>query len=559
MANWWEDIKARKLPADYYQPRAGLGDVETPMSVQKMQTGQYFIPGIGDALDFGEGVSEMKGGNYAMGSALLAAAAVGLIPGVGDVAGKGIKAGAKGILKHGDKAADLLSKANRTMDARRPALGDLAVEHWAKNEDGGMALDFFRMADQDGILKDAQQRARASTPKAWLDPKYERGFHPASNTKLGDTNVVPKFEDAGRLGDINALDFDELLGKTLTPAYGDRTMAGGVLSGYDEVSFPPVDMHGGQAFPREAGTGAWASEIGPMNAKARIVKELIDAGEDPRMIYTTMGAQSGDFSQMMADAMTGQIGGAEISEAAKSAFDDRMVKIIGDQWPGINNPKGIDNLPGSTRWAVWQEMDRAKWRDQGFPDVGRTRLAITDRQLLDADPFDTGLSVTKPSGILNDPNVQHPTYSTQIDGEYLGDTEMVPGSIVWRDFFNKRRKAHASPASDQRAFMMNSPTITQKVDQQMVDEVHAFLEAQRQAGRLPSPSQAVPPAAHRVNTLQPESGKTGSLSSLDGPSGNSTTTGQAQQLTPAQQGAVGLSQQQNEDETLAYLRSVGAL
>ena len=389
--------------------------------------------------------------------------------------------------------------------------GQKALGDFVDDEVGGVGLDLYKMQDQQGILREAQERTRASTPKSWLDPKFERGFHPASNTKLGDTNVTPKFNDKGTLGEARHLDWNTLLGKTLTPAYGDRTRAGGFLEGFDDVSFDPVEMHGGQAFMREGGTGVWASESGPMMAKEKTIRKLIESGEDPRLVYTAMGAQSGDFSKMMADAVAGQLGTASISKEAAAEFDARMVAQIGDAWPGINNIQAVHDLPGSTRWAVWQEMDRAKWRDKGFPDIGRTRLALTDPQLIDADPFDTGLAVSRPGGLLENPSVQHPTYSTQIDGEYLGDADMVPGPLVWRDFFNARRASGSSPASDQRSFMMNSPTITQKVDQQMIDEIGAFLEANKSSVQsAPSPSALL--AAPGMNRLGPEVAQIGPLS-----------------------------------------------
>ena len=136
-------------------------------------------------------------------------------------------------------------------------------------------------------------------------------------------------------------------------------------------------------------------------------------------------------------------------------------------------------MNGTRRRELWQEMDKGVYRNAGFPDVGMTRLAITDPRLLEAQPFDTGLTMGRvdPSFELTEtgPDI-HATYGSQIGGEYVGGLlDTVPGEMVWRDFFNARRAAGALPKSDQRAFMM-TPSINQRVDQQMVDEISRYLE-----------------------------------------------------------------------------------
>jgi len=56
----------------------------------------------------------------------------------------------------------------------------------------------------------------------------------------------------------------------------------------------------------------------------------------------------------------------------------------------------------------------------------------------------------------------------------------VPGGMVWRDYFASRRASGALPGDDTRSFMM-SPYNRQRVDQQMVDEISAYLESLKQS------------------------------------------------------------------------------
>ena len=48
----------------------------------------------------------------------------------------------------------------------------------------------------------------------------------------------------------------------------------------------------------------------------------------------------------------------------------------------------FDALTGSNRRAVWQAIDSKEFRDAGIP-MGEGRIALTDPDLLFANPFDT--------------------------------------------------------------------------------------------------------------------------------------------------------------------------
>jgi len=337
-----------------------------------------------------------------------------------------------------------------------------------------------------GLRLSPSERIEMSTPAAWRDPKYEKPqWHPISDTSMSipARDVAPIVQSLGVLEPERAMRIEDLQGRVLTPAYGDRTIAGANILGYDDVNFAnPVRSQGGRDFMREQGTGLWASEFTPMSRKAKSVRGLLEEGEDPALVYTAMGAQSGDFSTIMRDAALAQFDPAKISDEAAKKFDDRMKTLGVTGWPGTKSGKvaeALQDMPGSTRWAVWQEMDKAAYKNAGFPDIGRTRVSITDPELLDVDPFATGLSLGRPSGLLTNEGFNpHPSYEWQIGGGYEGRLGNLPGQLVWRDFFEGRRAAGASPAGDQRAFMMGSPEITQRADQQMIDEINAYLEAQ---------------------------------------------------------------------------------
>lgn len=324
------------------------------------------------------------------------------------------------------------------------------------------------------------------------DPRLS---HPASDINLRKPvdEMVFGVIDKGDLSPAKTIDIADLEGRVLMPAYGDRTRAGGLLTSVDgEELMSPVDLQGGADFMRSQG-GIWASEPDAMKTKAKYILNTAREIEDaPILAYTAMGAQAGDFSRMMSDAVMGQLRpsmGNVIDPEVVTRFDNYVTKNVDKNWPGILSAEAsnyIPNMTGSNRRLLWQEMDKKAYRDAGFPDVGATRLAITDPRLLDAQPFDTGLTfgrVDVEAPLTETTPDVHSTYRSQIHGDYVGGLlGNVPGEMVWRDFFNARRASSAAPSTDQRAFMM-TPSVRQKVDAQMVDEISRYLEGLLQGSR----------------------------------------------------------------------------
>ncbi len=78
---------------------------------------------------------------------------------------------------------------------------------------------------------------------------------------------------ADALKPAQTIDIGALQGKTLIPAFGDRTYAGGALQGIGDVTFDqPVNMQGGNQFMRSQGKGIWASMQDKMQEKADVDK-----------------------------------------------------------------------------------------------------------------------------------------------------------------------------------------------------------------------------------------------------------------------------------------------
>jgi len=339
-----------------------------------------------------------------------------------------------------------------------------------------------------GLLSSSIGGAEANrkVTKEMLDPQRLSKIKMPSHVSEIDYKATP----TGDLQQSKTISIDDLQGTTLIPAYGDRTYGGAMLEEIGGTKLnTPVEMQGGHDFMRDQRTGLWASEARAMTPKAEFIDKIIEEGEDPRMVYTAMGGQSADFSHHMADATMGLIEQSKITKKSAKEYDNFVRDKLDPNWPGILDPKARDylhnNMTGTLRRELWQEMDKDKWKKMGFPHLGLARVAITDPKLLTVDPFSAGLSIGRPTGggLLDLENkMPHKSYDTQIGGEYLGGLlDQVPGDLIFRDFFKTRRDAGIPTSGDQRSFMM-SPYTKQLVDQQMVDEVNQYLDYSR--GRM---------------------------------------------------------------------------
>lgn len=339
-----------------------------------------------------------------------------------------------------------------------------------------------------------RSRIEQSIPKSWLDPKFDRPqWHGISNvsSNLPEQELAPVFRDTGTLLPEQTLTIDDLQGRTAIPAYGDRSVAGSDVLGVGSLVYEtPFRSLGGADFMREMDTGIWANATKEASDLAAAAQSVIRDGGDPALVYTAMGPQSADFSTMMANAVMNQYNPSLIDPIAAARYDD-AVRAVLPRFTSILDPNFLEGLTGSQRWNLWQLMDKAALRDAGLPNINLARRSITDLRLLDAVPFDAGLTIGRPTGgllQLDETVQQHPTYPAQLAGSYEGGlAQNIPGKILWRDFFEGRRASGEPISADQRSFMMNADKIKQFIDQQTVDEANAFIETMRNLDDPSSP------------------------------------------------------------------------
>jgi hypothetical protein len=289
---------------------------------------------------------------------------------------------------------------------------------------------------------------------------------------------------------------ESLQGSILTPAVGDRTKAGHNLVGINgEPLAYPVSLEGGPDFMRSAANQAegsiWASDPKVISGIAKYGKKLGETGKDVNFIYSSMGARSGDFSHMMADALLAQMQGKPISREAMQELNDAMARQ-NPNWPGLRSTdedaiqaaRKIILANGPMRKQFAEEIALGNLQGKGFPDIGSTRYAITEPAMIGQPTGMSGYAISKldPSGrVIKNPEVPHTTYPTQLGGKgYLGGFEhQIPREIMFPDFYAGRRAEGRPSGSDDRAFSL--ARVSQDANQQWLDNVMKYLERRRRS------------------------------------------------------------------------------
>jgi hypothetical protein len=162
----------------------------------------------------------------------------------------------------------------------------------------------------------------------------------------------------------------------------------------------------------------------------------------------------------MVDALLAQIKGSGISKADAEEFDaairrgehaskksdiPKYVEKMKD-WPGILNSKAASDFmrpetgfAGTHRTDFAKFMDTKRWRERGFPEVGVTRAALTNPELLDARKSMTGFRMVRmdPEAMIDhimDTGYKHSSYQVPNFGEYHADVPMADRAAVFKTY-----------------------------------------------------------------------------------------------------------------------------
>jgi len=273
------------------------------------------------------------------------------------------------------------------------------------------------------------------------------------------------------------------------PFPGDRSARDGFLTEINSVPLAHrVEMEGGVDFMRDARNqsygNVWASGG---NVPARLQNDINNIARtfdtnNINLVYTANSARNADFSTMMSDAIIAQLPSSPILRKTVKQFDAEMKNKVAN-WPGVESDSLMAFLSapemGKARKEFVELVGKGKYQKLGFPDVGSTRYAITQPELLGVPTGATGYGIGRgiPGAPIDvNPILPHKTYPQQVKGEYLGGLQAnVPKELMWPDWYAKRRESGAELKYDDYTFGRQLPV--QKATQEWVDNLEAYLES----------------------------------------------------------------------------------
>ena len=450
------DIEGRR-------PIEGLG-LLLPMDVSESDGGfEPAVPQIfKDMANF-----MYSGGESAMGDAPMMApedAAMGLL----DFTGAGVVAGTPARIAAKEAGDTLLGSAGGLTPARKQRI--LKEVDKALDADASQSL-YTKLKNQGDII---------NTP---IEKKTSNILEPEKTTGL-----------------------EGLLGETIIPLFAGRTSTGEIIS---KIGDMPLDYDiitdGGVDFMRRKdASGIFASEPSAVSRFRGKVNELNEKDIDPLAIYMSMGGDGLDFSTMALDTVISAMPASKILKKDIKDFDNdirtkdvlvngKKIKID-PEWVGISSPNIREHMlkmNGTRRALVMKELAKSKRQEQGFPDIGRIRRALTDDSLLYTPNAFGGRGILKPTAgapEVTQYGFRHPSYAEQFSGDYVGRLPVdVPQSILFRDIADMYMDdAGNFLMNPSKGKMFNDSQLTrsiftkiapQRVDDQMLEEYDFYQKS----------------------------------------------------------------------------------
>ncbi len=292
-----------------------------------------------------------------------------------------------------------------------------------------------------------------------------------------------------------AITIEDLQGKVIMPFYGDKSSNRGLLTGIDETELArSVLLEGGPDFmvgpAAQAENAIWASGknvVSTLKNRAQQIAE--ETAKDVVGATITMAPNAVDFTTFMSRALAEQLPSAQITKKAMKSFDVEMKKVD-KNWPGAGSENLSDYLASVSpdiRKSFVRLMDKKPAQEAGFPSVGKTRVAVTEPDLLDVPAGRVGFAmgqIDPSAAALLDPRVAHSTYDAQILGQYLGGfKDPIPQGLLFRDaykgmegrtYFNKKLGRDVPFSEATKAYTMKTQLPGQVVDQELVDAIMQY-------------------------------------------------------------------------------------
>ena len=300
----------------------------------------------------------------------------------------------------------------------------------------------------------------------------------------GDERPLPKIVDIEKLKD-----------QVMIGIPGDPTISGQTVHSIAGVPLEsPSPQHGGPLYGLGRDDAFWASGLGAANRVQNLAREASQQYDKPVLgKYIMMGPESINYAQHYADANLSAIDPSKMTKGQIESFNnlvregypyvknkERYQRVF-PAFPGIENPSeaylhfSIDPELRKHFNALMQMPTVTE--KHGLPSGIDVRHAITEPDLRDLETGVTGKSIGRLRPEVTKLGLsEHPTYSHDIPGEFLGSSKYpIPYELSFPDTVKAIRENPKQAPHEFGSLKMVGPR--QVIDQQMIDEIKQYEEA----------------------------------------------------------------------------------
>ena len=293
--------------------------------------------------------------------------------------------------------------------------------------------------------------------------------------------------------DIN---IEDLKGNVMMGISGDPTITGHTVHGVAGRELKhPSPQHGGPLYGLGHDANSfWASNLGAARGVQNRARELGEAYEAPVIgNYVMMGPDSYSYAQHFADANLQNIRPELMTKSQIEGFN----KMVREGYPYIDSKKvrrqrvfpsfpGIENPEEAyLHFAIDPDMRKHFGNLMQMPTVTEkfnlpsgldVAHAVTEPSLRDLEIGVTGKSMGLMRPDIKDLKLsEHPTYSHDIPGEFMGGLKYpVPYELSFPDTLKSVRENPKQAPQEFGSFKMVGPR--QTIDQQLIDEIKQYEE-----------------------------------------------------------------------------------
>ena len=284
------------------------------------------------------------------------------------------------------------------------------------------------------------------------------------------------------------VDYEELKDNVMVGIAGDPTISGKTIYSVNGVPLEsPSPQHGGPLYGLEhEGDAFWASGLNAANRVQNVAREASKQYDLPVLgNYVMMGPDSINYAQHYADANLAAINPAKMSRGQIEDFN-KLVRLGSKKsgprpsFPGIENPSeaylhfSIDPELRKHFNALMQMPTVTQ--KYNLPSGVDIRHAVTEPDLRDLEIGVTGKSIGRLRPEIEDLGYsEHPTYSHDIPGEFLGSSKYnIPYELSFPDSVKAVRENPKQAPQEFGSFKYVGPR--QVIDQQLIDEIKQYQE-----------------------------------------------------------------------------------